>query len=31
MKATFIPIVISTLGTIIKGLLKRVEDLKMRG
>ena len=30
MKVTVIPIVIGALGTILKGLLKRVEDLQIR-
>ena len=31
MKATVIPIVISALGTIPKGLVKRLENLRIRG
>ena len=31
MKMTVIPIVISTLGTVIKVLVQRLEDLKIRG
>ena len=30
MKVTFIPIIIGTLGTVTKGLLKGLEDLEMR-
>ena len=31
MKVTFIPIVIGALGTVIKGLIKGLEDLKIKG
>ena len=31
MKVTVIPIVIGTLGTVTKGLVQRLEDLKIRG
>ena len=31
MKVTVIPVVIGTLGTVTKDLVKRVEDLEMRG
>ena len=31
MKVTVIPIVIGALGTVTKGLLKRLEDLEIRG
>ena len=31
MKVTFIPIAIGALGTFTKGLLKRLEDLEIRG
>ena len=31
MKVTIIPIVIGALGTVIKGLVKEVEDLEIRG
>ena len=31
MKVTIVPIVISALGTITKGLLKRLEDLEIGG
>ena len=30
MKVTFIPIIIGALGTVIKGLIKRLEDLKIK-
>ena len=31
MKVTFIPIIIGTLGTVTKGLLKGLDDLEIRG
>ena len=31
MKMTFIPIIIGALGTVTKGLIKRLEDLEIRG
>ena len=31
MKITVIPIVIGALGTLLKGLLKRLDDLEIRG
>ena len=31
MKVTIIPIMIGTFGTVTKGLLKRLEDLEIRG
>ena len=31
VKVTILPIVISALGTVIKGLIKRVKDLEIRG
>ena len=31
IKVTFIPIVISALGTVAKGLIKGLEDLEIRG
>ena len=31
MKVSIIPIVIDVFGTVMKGLLKRVEDLEIRG
>ena len=31
MKVTFIPIVIGSLGTVTKGLIKGQEDLEIRG
>ena len=31
MKVMFIPIVIYALGTVTKGLIKRLEDLEIRG
>ena len=31
MKVTFIPIVTGDLGTVTEGLLKRLEDLEIRG
>ena len=31
MKVTFIPIVISALGTVTKGLIKGLEDLEIKG
>ena len=31
MKVTIIPIIIGALGTVIKGLLKGLEDLEIRG
>ena len=31
MKVTFIPIVIGTLDTVTKGLVKRQEDMEIRG
>ena len=31
MKVTIIPIVIGALGTVTKGLIKRLEDLEIRG
>ena len=31
MKVTFIPILIDVLGTVTKGLIKRLEDLEIRG
>ena len=31
MKETVIPIVIGALGTILKGLLKEIKDLKIKG
>ena len=31
MKVTVIPIVIGTLGTVIKGLIKGLDDLEIRG
>ena len=31
MKVTFIPIVIGALGTVTEGLIKRLEDVKIRG
>ena len=31
MKVTFIPIVIDALGTVTKGLIKKLEDMKIKG